>query len=140
MAKAKSVHSTPRRTASKNQTKKRAKTNRPGAIVLGGRSRAATLARAKQIVELLSTCYVREGWKIDEAAAKRALEYCRIQAKDGSDPDDLRKAAIDFFCSHGQSLDWVFCGDIVGMVCGLAKHSQRAHDVAGAIETAEVQS
>jgi hypothetical protein len=114
--------------------------NRPGAIVLGGRSRVATLARAKQIVDLLSTCSVREGWKIDEAAAKRALEYCRLHAKDGSDPNDLRKAAIDFFYSHGQSLDWVFCGDIGGMLCGLAKHSRRANDVAGPIETAEVQS
>jgi hypothetical protein len=97
MAKAKSVHSTPRKTASKNRTKKRAKMKRPGAIVLGGRSRAATLARAKQIVDLLSTCYVREGWKIDEAAAKRALEYCRINAKDGSDPDDLHKGPLIFF-------------------------------------------
>jgi hypothetical protein len=136
MAKAKSVHSTPRRTASKNQTQKRTKVKR---LALGN-SRRASLARAKQIVDLLSTCYVREGWKIDEAAAERALAYCRANAKDGSDPDDERKAALDFFHSHGQSLDWVFCGDIGGMVCGLAKHSQRAHDIAGPIEASvEVQ-
>jgi hypothetical protein len=133
MAKAKSVHSTPRKTASKNRTKKRANPNRPGVIVLGG-SHTASLARAKQIVDLLSTCYVREGWKIDQAAAECALAYCRAYARDASDPDEGRKAAIDFFRSHGQSLDWVFCGDIGGMICGLAKHSERAAEVAGPIE------
>jgi hypothetical protein len=95
-------------------------------IAIGDDRPAATLPRAEQIVELLTTCYVREGWKIDKAAAKRALAYCRAYAKDGSDPDDERKAAMDFFHSHGQSLDWVFCGDIGGMICGLAKHSERA--------------
>jgi hypothetical protein len=87
---------------------------------------AASLPRAEQIVELLTTCYVREGWKIDKAAAKRALAYVRKYAKDGSDPDEGRRVAMDFFHSHGQSLDWVFCGDIGGMICGLAKHSERA--------------
>jgi hypothetical protein len=95
-------------------------------IAFGDDRLAASLPRAEQIVELLSTCYVREGWKIDKAAAKRALAYCRAYAKDGSDPDDERKAAMDFFHSHGQSLDWVFCGDIGGMIYGLAKHSERA--------------
>ena len=93
---------------------------------------AASLPRAEQIVELLSTCYVREGWKIDQAAAKRALAFVRKYAKDGSDPDEGRRVAMDFFHSHGQSLDWVFCGDIGGMICGLAKHSERATAVAGA--------
>jgi hypothetical protein len=87
---------------------------------------AASLPRAEQIVELLTTCYVREGWKIDKAAAKRALTFVRKYAKDGSDPDAGRKVAMDFFDSHGQSLDWVFCGDIGGMICGLAEHSERA--------------
>jgi hypothetical protein len=59
----------------------------------------------------------------------RFESYVRKYAKDGSDPDEGRKAALDFFHSHGQSLDWVFCGDIGGMICGLAKHLQRAADV-----------
>ncbi len=139
MAKADRVHSTPRRTASKNQTKKRAeKTNLFGTpptsplVVLGDDRPTASVARAEQIVELLSICYLRKGWKIDQAAAERALAYCRAYAKDDSDPDDERKAAMDFFHSHGQSLDWVFGGDICGMICGLAKHSKRAADVVGA--------
>src|ERR1035437_15621 len=138
MTKADSVYSTPRRSASKIQNKKRARKSDLTAnaaelkAIDGAMTRAATLPRAEQIVELLTTCYVREGWKIDKAGAKRALAYCRSYAKDGSDPDDGRKAAMDFFHSHGQSLDWVFFGDIGGMICGLAKHSERATAVAGA--------
>jgi hypothetical protein len=84
--------------------------------------RAADLARMEQIVDLLRTCYVREGWKIDDEAAERALEYSRQYAKDGSDPDEGRQATIDFVCSHGQSLDWAFGGDVGGMICRGAKH------------------
>jgi hypothetical protein len=95
-------------------------------IAIGDDRPAASLPRAEQIVELLTTCYVREGWKIDKAAAKRALAFVRKYAKDGSDPDEGRRVAMDFFHSHGQSVDWVFCGDIGGMICGLAEHSERA--------------
>jgi hypothetical protein len=133
MTKAKRVLSTPRRTAFKIKAKKRTdKANLFGTpptshlVVLGDDRPAASLPRAEQIIELLSTCYVREGWKIDKAAAKRALAFVRGYAKDGSDPDAGRKAAIDFFHTHGQSLDWVLCGDIRGMICGLASHSERA--------------
>jgi hypothetical protein len=104
-------------------------------IALGDDRPAASRPRAEQIVELLSTCYVREGWKINKAAAKRALAFVRGYAKDGSDPDDGREAALDFFHSHGQSLDWVLCGDIGGMICGLAKHSERAAEVAGKVQS-----
>jgi hypothetical protein len=41
------------------------------------RSPSAILARAEEVVDLLRTRYVREGWKIDETAAERALEYFR---------------------------------------------------------------
>ena len=54
-------------------------------IVIEDDRPATSLPRAEQIVELLTTCYVREGWKIDKAAAKRALAYVRKYAKDGSD-------------------------------------------------------
>jgi hypothetical protein len=90
----------------------------------------ADLACVEQIVDLLRTCHVREGWKIDDAAAERALEYSRQYAKDGSDPDEGRKATIDFLHSHGQSLDWVFCGDVGVMICQGAKHSERAKSIA----------
>ncbi len=88
--------------------------------------RAAALVRMEQVVDLLRTCYVREGWKIDDVAAERALEFVRQYAKDGSESDEGREAALDFLRSHGQSLDWVFCGDVGGMDCSLAKKSDRA--------------
>jgi hypothetical protein len=37
---------------------------------------------------------------------------------------------MDFFRSHGQSLDWVFDGDIGGLICSLAKNSTRAIAIA----------
>jgi hypothetical protein len=138
MAKANRVHSTPRKTASKIQTKKYNMFEIPPTsplVVLDDDSPKASVARAEQIIDLLTVCYIREGWKIDAAAAKRALAYVRRYAKDGSDPDNGRIAAINFFGSNGQSLDWVLAGDIRGMICGLAKHSERAAAVAGPIET-----
>jgi len=93
---------------------------------------AAALKRAEEIVDLLRTRYVREGWKIDDAAAEQALSYFRGWAADGSDDDDLREAAIRFLSSHGQSLDWVIDGNIGGMICGLAKHSRRASETTDA--------
>src|SRR5262249_10180682 len=94
----------------------------------------ASLARAEQVIALLRTRYISEGWKIDEDAAEKTLAYCRKCAWDGSDPDDERLIAIHFFGSHGISLDWIFRGDIAGLICNSAKHSQRA----GAIVDAEL--
>jgi hypothetical protein len=104
----------------------------PAVSLLDDAGAAASLARAEQVVSLLRACYIREGWKIDEPAAERALAYCRKSAEDGSDPDEERVAAMDFFCSHGVSLDWVFAGDIGGLICGVAKHSERADSIADA--------
>jgi hypothetical protein len=84
----------------------------------------------EQVVELLRTCYVRDGWKVDDESAERALEFARQYAKDGTETDEGREAAIDFVGSHGQSLDWVFCGDVGGMICRGAKHSERANSIA----------
>jgi hypothetical protein len=96
------------------------------AVTADGLDRPGSLARMEQVVDLLHTCYVREGWKIDNEAAARALAFMRQFAKDGSEPDDGREATLDFLHSHGQSLDWVFCGDVGGMICGGAAHSERA--------------
>jgi hypothetical protein len=84
-------------------------------------------------VDLLRTRYVREGWKIDEMAAERALEYIRKSAADGSDDDGLREAAMGFLRNHGQPLDWVFDGNPSGMICGLAKRSDRATMIAAGV-------
>jgi hypothetical protein len=85
----------------------------------------SALVRAEQGIAVLRTRYIREGWQIDHVAAELALSYFRKSAQ-GQEDDELFQAAIGFLSSHGQSLDWIFDGDISGMICGLAKHSKRA--------------
>ena len=82
--------------------------------------RRAALARAEEIVSLLRASYVREGWQIDQAAAERVLAVFRKYAEDGSKSEDEWEAALHFLYSHGQSLDWVLCGDPRVMICKLA--------------------
>jgi hypothetical protein len=43
----------------------------------------AALARVEQIIDLLRTRYIREGWKIDEEGAARTLAYFRRCAEEG---------------------------------------------------------
>lgn len=95
-------------------------------------TRDASLARAEEVVNLLRTRYVRQGWKIDEEGAERALAYCRAYATDGSDLDEEREAALDFFHDHGISLDWIFRGDVAGLITGAASHSTRAQRIGDA--------
>jgi hypothetical protein len=45
----------------------------------------AILARVEQIIDLLRTCYVRDGWKLDEEGAERTLRYFRHCADSGQD-------------------------------------------------------
>ena len=86
-------------------------------------SRRAILAgaaeRAEQMINLLRTCHVREGWQIDDESAARLLAYFR----DGALDDDRFQCVIDFCDRHNQSLDWIFRGDAGGMICQLAAHS-----------------
>jgi hypothetical protein len=94
----------------------------------------AILARVEQIVDLLRTCYVREGWKIDEGAADRALRYFRRHVEgpplenEDQDTTEFHEGVVEFVGSHGQSLDWIFDGDPGGMICRLAARSKRAGD------------
>jgi hypothetical protein len=91
----------------------------------------AILSRVEQIVDLLRTRYIREGWKIDEDGAARALGYFRRHVEGPpfkNEDEDTAKyhEALEFFRSHGQNLDWIHDGNPGGMICTLAKHSQRA--------------
>ncbi|WP_038380870.1 hypothetical protein [Bradyrhizobium elkanii] len=95
----------------------------------------AALARVEQIVDFLRTRYICEGWKIDERGAELALEYFRRRVrgpafKDEDEDTDAYYQAIEFFSSHGQSLDWIHDGNPAGLICGLAKHSRRAMETA----------
>jgi hypothetical protein len=83
----------------------------------------AILARAEQIIDLLRTCHVRDGWRLDEEGAERALRYFRRMAKGGRDNDREFTAAREFLYRNGQSLDWVISGDLRGMICHAAAQS-----------------
>ena len=90
----------------------------------------AALARLEQMIETLRTCAVCDGWHpngLDEAAAARSLAYFRAGLPEESDHDFAeRDAALEFISSHGQSLDWIICGDAGGMICRGAARSNRA--------------
>ncbi|WP_219682156.1 hypothetical protein [Bradyrhizobium canariense] len=88
------------------------------------------LARVEQIVDVLRTRYICEGWQMDEDGAARALNYFRRHVEGpgfkDEDEDTLEfTRVLEFFRSHGQSLDWAHDGDLAGMICRLAKVSPR---------------
>jgi hypothetical protein len=85
----------------------------------------AILARVEQILDLLRTCHVRDGWRLDEEGAERTLRYFRHRADGGQDDDRYHelRAANEFLYRNGQSLDWVFVGDPRGMICNAAAQS-----------------
>ena len=64
--------------------------------------KTAMIQRAEQMVEILSTSYVRKGWHFDTARAAEFLKNVRL----GNE-----KAVIKCAGDHGQSLDWLFLGD-----------------------------
>ena len=47
----------------------------------------AILSRVEQIIDLLRTCHVRDGWQLDEEGAERTLRYLRHCAAGGQDND-----------------------------------------------------
>ncbi|UGY23551.1 hypothetical protein HU675_0037280 [Bradyrhizobium septentrionale] len=75
---------------------------------------------------------------MDERGAALTLEYFhrRVHGPAFKDEDEDTAAyyqgPLEFFRSHGQSLDWVHQGNPGGLICGLAKHSSRAREVADA--------
>ena len=91
----------------------------------------AALARLEQIIEILRTRAVCHGWHdgggLDETGAARALAYFRAGCPEESDKDFAeRREVFQFLRDHGQSLDWIICGDPVALICGAAKNSGRA--------------
>jgi hypothetical protein len=92
----------------------------------------AMLRRAEHCVECLRTRYVCDGWKMDEEAAERMLQYFRSQAEGQPENDEEWQAAVAFIGSHGQSLDWILRGEPEVMICGVASRSDRASGIADA--------
>jgi hypothetical protein len=55
-----------------------------------------------------------------EEAPNARLRYFRHCADGGHDDNHEFTAAREFLYRNGQSLDWVICGDLRGMICHAA--------------------
>ena len=110
-------------------SKAKQKTNTPAEHKPSDCSERAALERLEYVIDVLRTRVVKDGWSIDETAAKRTLNYYRLRA-DGSPEHDIEEAlSRAFIFDHGQSLDWIWMGDPVGMICKAASGSVRARRV-----------
>jgi hypothetical protein len=83
----------------------------------------ATIARARQIVDVLGSRHVRDGWRFDEVRAAQFLDAVH-ECLDG-DQAALHAVAL-WMKAHGQSMDWLFEGDASGLICKAAAHSEAA--------------
>jgi hypothetical protein len=101
-------------------------THRKELAMTEARDHRAILARVEQIIDLLRTGHVREGWELDEEGAERTLRYFRRMAKGGQDDDHEYTAATKFLYRNCQSLDWVILGDPRVMICRAAAQSAGA--------------
>jgi hypothetical protein len=50
----------------------------------------AILRRVEQIVDLLRTCHVCDGWRLDEEGAERTLSAVRPEPSSASEPEPRR--------------------------------------------------
>jgi hypothetical protein len=85
------------------------------------RDQAAMVRRAEEIVDLLSTRYIREGWheSFDHDRAARFLQdvrQCDLSTEDVEFEEKIIAWAID----HEVSLDWLILGNPRSMICSLA--------------------
>jgi hypothetical protein len=95
------------------------------------------LARFDMLLDRLRNLHICNGWSVDEMGAAQALQYFRERAAAGTwaiDEDNEAEmakelATSDFLREHGQSLDWIICGDLGALVAGAAVHSPRADKV-----------
>jgi hypothetical protein len=83
----------------------------------------ASLLRAEGVVDRLKKYYGSEWSSDDEEAAAMMLKHIRDHGPE--DDEDGLEATLDFMEHYGQSFDWVFRGDPVSMVVGMAATSPR---------------
>ena len=94
----------------------------------------AILSRVEFAIDVLRNRYICKGWNenFDHAAADRTLSYFKQVTEHGEPDDDDEamqaewEAALDFFASHGVSLDWIIAGDMGSLISKAAAHSSRA--------------
>ena len=89
------------------------------------------MARFEQVLEALRAHYISDNFKLDEEATARALNYFRDRAAGKPEPENDPEwdAALKFVYDHGQSLDWVYDGNPLVMICKLASYSVAAGGV-----------
>ena len=79
------------------------------ALPAAASDRAAILARAEQVVELLRSRYICEGWHLDEVRAVDFLESVRRLDFTGADNEEMT-TIVGWAADHGQSVDWIIRG------------------------------
>ena len=84
--------------------------------------RAAILARAEQVVDLLRNRYICEGWNLDETRAVDFLDSVRRLDFTAGDSEEMT-SIVGWATDHGQSVDWIIRGDVAGMICSGAVRS-----------------
>ena len=111
------------------QLERLARAARVGAETKDGPSAAKVrLARVEYALEILRSCHVAKGFKLNEDNASRVLRYfqkcIRMKVHRKADYAEFR-FALDFLYDHGQSSDWVFLGRLGPMICQAAAMSPR---------------
>jgi hypothetical protein len=106
------------------------------------------LGRMEYIITTLATCFVAEGWHESSQSGpmpKRAADvmaYFRARAA-GARENAAQEAKVNAFIADcGQSLDWIFDGDVRGMICKAAGAKamvtrQRVKEIASEINEME---
>lgn len=104
--------------------------NEASAAVHEPHSPAAALVRFEQTLEILRTCVVFQGFKLDEDLAAPALASLRRQARVGEwdDEGDLDDPVHKFMHVHGLSFDWIFRGDVGSMIGAFAADAHQFGD------------
>jgi hypothetical protein len=94
------------------------------AIAADAIDRAGMVARAEQIVDLLSNRYIRKGWN-EAFDHQRAAQF--VESVRRFDPSDGEcehfTSMLKWMSDHGQSLDWLATGDADSFITGAAAAS-----------------
>ena len=87
-------------------------------------SKDAVIARAEQIVNVLSDCAVCDGWH-EHFDQQRAMEFLDAVRKEdwSANGDEASPVAHVWMRDHGQSFEWLYDGDPVGPICRAAARS-----------------
>lgn len=103
----------------------------PDAMAVEG-GRHATIARAKHMVEILRDRVVCDGWH-EHFDRERAAEFLdAVRREDYSADNDSAQATVTAWVNdHGQSFDWLYCGDPAGLLCNAAEQSPIAAAIPG---------